>query len=64
MEGSLSHTSIVRILSDLSISLHGQFRENTPSRCTGDIEAALKEAQELKYRPPERKPESGQLNLF
>jgi DNA helicase II / ATP-dependent DNA helicase PcrA len=44
--------------------LFGQFRENPPSRFVGDIEAALKEVQEMKYRPPERKPESGQMSLF
>ena len=44
--------------------LFGQFMENPPSRFVGDIEAALKEMQEMKYRPPERKPESKQLSLF
>ncbi len=44
--------------------LFGQFMENAPSRFVGDIEAALKELQEMKYRPPERKPESTQLSLF
>ena len=44
--------------------LFGQFMENLPSRFVGDIEAALKEIQEQKYRPPERKPESKQLSLF
>ena len=44
--------------------LFGQFMENSPSRFMGDIEAALKELQEMKYRPPERKPESGQMSLF
>ena len=44
--------------------LFGQFMENTASRFVGDIEAALKEVQEMKYRPPERKPESTQLSLF
>ena len=34
--------------------LFGQFMENPPSRFVGDIEAALKEVQERKYRPPER----------
>jgi hypothetical protein len=29
--------------------------ENPPSRFVGDIEAVLKEVQEMKYRPPERK---------
>jgi hypothetical protein len=29
-----------------------------------DIKAALKEIQEMKYRPPERKPENSQLSLF
>ncbi len=38
--------------------------ENPPSRFVGDIEAALKELQEMQYRPPERKPESGQMSLF
>ena len=37
---------------------------NAPSRFVGDIEAALKEIQERLYRPPERKPESGQMSLF
>jgi ATP-dependent DNA helicase UvrD/PcrA len=44
--------------------LFGQFMENAPSRFVGDIEAALKEVQEMQYRPPERKPESGQMSLF
>ena len=44
--------------------LFGQFMENPPSRFVGDIEAAVKEIQEMQYRPPERKPESSQLNLF
>jgi DNA helicase-2/ATP-dependent DNA helicase PcrA len=44
--------------------LFGQFMENLPSRFVGDIEAVLKEVQEMKYRPPERKPESGQMSLF
>jgi DNA helicase-2/ATP-dependent DNA helicase PcrA len=44
--------------------LFGQFMENPPSRFVGDIEAALKEVQERQYRPPERKPESGQMSLF
>ena len=44
--------------------LFGQFMENQPSRFVGDIEAALKEVQEMQYRPPERKPESGQMSLF
>ena len=44
--------------------LFGQFMENPPSRFVGDIETALKEIQEMKYRPPERKPESGQMSLF
>lgn len=44
--------------------LFGQFMENTASRFVGDIEAALKEIQERKYQPPERKPESGQMSLF
>ena len=44
--------------------LFGQFMENPPSRFVGDIEAALKEIQEMKYRPPERKPESGQMSLL
>jgi len=30
----------------------------------GDIEAALKEIQERKYKRPEKKPESGQMSLF
>ena len=34
--------------------LFGQFMENAPSRFVGDIEAALKEVQEMQYRPPER----------
>ena len=34
------------------------------SRFVGDIEAALKEVQERQYRPPEQKPESGQMSLF
>ena len=38
--------------------------ENAASRFVGDIEAALKEIQAQKYRPPERKPESGQMSLF
>ena len=44
--------------------LFGQFMENPPSRFVGDIEAALKEIQEMQYRPPERKPESGQMSLL
>jgi DNA helicase-2/ATP-dependent DNA helicase PcrA len=44
--------------------LFGQFMENPPSRFVGDIEAALKEVQERKRRPPERKEESKQLRLF
>jgi DNA helicase-2/ATP-dependent DNA helicase PcrA len=44
--------------------LFGQFTENAPSRFVGDIEAALKEIQARQYRPPERKPESGQMSLF
>jgi DNA helicase-2/ATP-dependent DNA helicase PcrA len=44
--------------------LFGQFMENPPSRFVGDIEAALKEIQEMKYRRPERKEESKQLSLF
>ncbi len=44
--------------------LFGQFMENAPSRFVGDIEAALKELRERQYRPPERKPESGQMSLF
>ncbi len=44
--------------------LFGQFMANAPSRFVGDIEAALKEIQEMKYRPPERKSESSQLSLF
>jgi len=44
--------------------LFGQFMENPPSRFVGDIAAALKEVQERKYRPPQRKPESGQMSLF
>ena len=44
--------------------LFGQFMENPPSRFVGDIEAALKEVQEMKYRPPEKKPESGQMSLL
>ncbi len=44
--------------------LFGRFMENPPSRFVGDIEAALKEIQAQQYRPPERKPESGQMNLF
>ena len=44
--------------------LFGQFMENAASRFVGDIEAALKEIQERKYQPPERKPESGQMSLF
>ena len=38
--------------------------ENTASRFVGDIEAALKESQEMKYKLPEKKPESGQMSLF
>jgi DNA helicase-2/ATP-dependent DNA helicase PcrA len=45
-------------------ALFGQFMENPPSRFVGDIEAALKEVQERQYRPPERKPESGQMSLL
>ncbi len=44
--------------------LFGQFMENPPSRFVGDIAAALKEVQERRYRPPARKPESGQMSLF
>ena len=44
--------------------LFGQFMANASSRFVGDIEAALKEVQEMKYRPPERKPESGQMSLL
>jgi superfamily I DNA/RNA helicase len=44
--------------------LFGQFMENAASRFVADIEAALKEVQEMQYRPPERKPESGQMSLF
>ena len=44
--------------------LFGQFMENPPSRFVGDIEAALKEIREMQYRPPERKPESGQMSLL
>jgi len=44
--------------------LFGQFMENAASRFVGDIEAALKEIQEMKYRPPEKKEESKQLTLF
>jgi DNA helicase II / ATP-dependent DNA helicase PcrA len=44
--------------------LFGQSMENAASRFVGDIEAALKEVQVMKYRPPERKPESTQLSLF
>ncbi|MCX6030767.1 MAG: UvrD-helicase domain-containing protein [Chloroflexi bacterium] len=44
--------------------LFGQRMENAPSRFVGDIEAALKEWQEMKYRRPEQKPESGQMSLF
>jgi DNA helicase-2/ATP-dependent DNA helicase PcrA len=44
--------------------LFGQFMENPPSRFVGDIEMALKEIQAQQYRPPERKPESGQMSLF
>ncbi len=38
--------------------------ENAPSRFVGDIEAALKEVQEMKFSRPEQKPESGQMSLF
>jgi DNA helicase-2/ATP-dependent DNA helicase PcrA len=44
--------------------LFGQFMKNATSRFVGDIEAALKEIQEMKYRPPEKKEESKQLSLF
>ena len=44
--------------------LLGQFMENLPRALWIDIEATLKEVQEMKYRPPERKPESGQMSLF
>jgi len=44
--------------------LYGQRQENPISRFVKDIEDALKEMQEMKYRPPEKKPESGQLSLF
>ena len=44
--------------------LFGQFMQNSESRFVGDIEVVLKEAQEMKYRPPERKPESEQMSLF
>jgi DNA helicase-2/ATP-dependent DNA helicase PcrA len=44
--------------------LFGQVMENAPSRFVGDIEAALKQIQEAKRRPPERKPEHEQLSLF
>ena len=44
--------------------LFGQFMENAASRFVGDIEAALKESQEMKYKLPEKKPESGQMSLF
>jgi len=29
-----------------------------------DIEAELEEIREVAYRPPERKPDSGQMSLF
>ena len=38
--------------------------ENPPSRFVGDIEAAVKESQEMKYKLPERKPDSGQMSLL
>jgi superfamily I DNA/RNA helicase len=44
--------------------LFGQFMENAPSRFVGDIEAALKEVQEMTYRHATRKGESRQLSLF
>lgn len=44
--------------------LFGQFMENATSRFVGDIEAALKELRVMQYKPPERKPESGQMSLF
>lgn len=44
--------------------LFGHFMENPPSRFVGDIAAALKDVQERKHRPPQRKPESGQMSLF
>ncbi|MGQ9841875.1 MAG: UvrD-helicase domain-containing protein, partial [Anaerolineae bacterium] len=44
--------------------LFGQFMENSPSRFVGDITAALKDVRERKHRPPQRKPESGQMSLF
>jgi len=44
--------------------LFGQFMENPPARFVGDIEMALKEAQEMKYRLPEKREESKQLSLF
>jgi DNA helicase-2/ATP-dependent DNA helicase PcrA len=44
--------------------LFGLRMENAPSRFVSDIEAALKEIQEMKYKRPEQKPESGQLSLF
>ena len=38
--------------------------ENPESRFVGDIEAAFKEVQEMKYRRAERKPESEQMSLL
>ena len=44
--------------------LYGRFMANAPSRFVGDIETALKEVQEMKYRPPAKKLESGQMSLL
>ncbi len=44
--------------------LFGRLMENAVSRFVNDIAAALKEVQERTYRPPQRKPESGQMSLF
>jgi DNA helicase-2/ATP-dependent DNA helicase PcrA len=44
--------------------LFGQFMENQESRFVNDIEAAIKELQEMNTKHAERRPESGQLSLF
>jgi len=44
--------------------LFGQRMENPASRFVSDIEDAFKEVRAMQYRPPERKPESGQMRLF
>ncbi len=44
--------------------LYGQQMRNPVSPFVNDIESALKEIQEMKYKRQEPKPESGQLSLF